>query len=52
MKKNYSNPKFKIVLLDSNDIVCASDSIDVADQDISGVNAGAKRRDNNIWGDD
>ena len=49
MKKNYSNPKFKLVLLEPNDIVCDS-LTDGGIQD--GVELNAKRRDNSIWGDD
>ena len=51
MKKIYSNPKFKLVILDSNDIVCASDpdSLNFNNSAARGVNA--KRRDT-IWDED
>ena len=54
MKKNYSNPKFKLVLLDSNDLICTSDPVGESDLSMGGITtgsdvAGAKRRDNNIW---
>ena len=51
MKKNYSNPKFKLVLLDSNDIVCTSDlrrNNDVANGNDPNGGADAKRRPD-IW---
>lgn len=49
MKKNYSNPKFKLVLLDSNDLICTSgDGPDFGGTTSEDVNkTDAKRR--NIW---
>ena len=51
MKKNYSNPKFKLVLLDSNDLICTSNDgeggfTNVTRQDSN--SADAKRR-TDIW---
>ena len=51
MKKNYSDPKFKLVILDTNDIVCASDpdSIGFSSDTAGGVEA--KKR-GGIWEED
>ena len=51
MKKNYSNPKFKLVILDSNDLICTSESIGGFQGEQDNVEL-AKRRGSNIWGDD
>ena len=50
MKKNYSNPKFKLVLLEPNDIVC--DSIMEMGEGEGTKRTEAKQRGNNIWGED
>lgn len=51
MKKNYSNPRVKFVLLDTSDIVCTSLGDNEAGYggDGTGKQMGAKQRDNNIW---
>lgn len=54
MKKYYSNPKFKLVTLDSNDIVCASplgDNQAGYGGDGTGKSMSSKQR-GGIWGDD
>ena len=51
MKKNYSNPKFKFVLLDSNDLICTSNDGEGGWTGITNANDGqadAKRRPD-IW---
>ena len=54
MKKNYSTPKFKLVELNENDIICSSPNGDGGWTGITNANGGqadAKQR-TNIWGDD
>ena len=50
MKKNYSNPRLKFVLLDTSDIVCTSPGDNQAGYGgiEDGGTAGAKQR-TNIW---
>lgn len=50
MKKNYSNPKFKLVLLEPNDIVC--DSLTMGEGEGTRRAEANQRRGSNIWGDD
>ena len=49
MKKNYSNPKFKLVILDSNDIVCISGPEYGGNTTGDVTRTDAKQRNNNIW---
>ena len=48
MKKNYSTPKCKLVLLDSNDIVCISGPEYGGETNNNVSSTDAKRR-NDIW---